>query len=75
MLLPDARRRGEIHFVLARSLPYNIRLAMIAAVLFAGFVFQLYVNMVAGSRVPVSCHTPGDREGLQQHSRQDGRAA
>jgi hypothetical protein len=49
MLLPDARRRGEIHFVLARSLPYNIRLAMIAAFLFTGFVFQCYVNMVAGA--------------------------
>ncbi len=49
MLLPDVKRRGQIHFVFARSLPYNTRLAMIAALLFAGFVLELYVGLVAGA--------------------------
>jgi len=49
MLLPDARRRGEIHFVLARSLPYGSRLCMIGALLFVGFVFQLNLNLFVGA--------------------------
>ncbi len=49
MLLPEAQRRGQIHFVMARSLPYDIRLGMIAALLFAGFVIQLYVSLALGA--------------------------
>ena len=37
MLLPDPRRRGEIHFWAWRALPYRWRLALIAALLAAGF--------------------------------------
>ena len=40
MLLPDAARRGEIKFRLAKSLPYNRRLVIIAGLLAAGFSVQ-----------------------------------
>jgi hypothetical protein len=49
MLLPDVRRRGEIHFVLLKSLPYGTRLPMIGALLVAGFVFQLYLSLFVGA--------------------------
>jgi hypothetical protein len=34
---------------MAKSLPYNIRLSLIAALLFAGFVLQLYVSLPLGA--------------------------
>ena len=40
MLLPDPLRRGEIHFHIAKSLPYGTRLAAILVLLTAGFVVQ-----------------------------------
>ena len=40
MLLPDPRRRGEIHFHVAKSLPYETRLAAMLVLLTAGFVAQ-----------------------------------
>lgn len=40
MLLPDPRRRGEIHFHVAKSLPYEKRLALMLFLLTAGFVTQ-----------------------------------
>lgn len=40
MLLPDPRRRGEIHFHLAKSLPYGTRLAAILVLLAIGFIVQ-----------------------------------
>jgi hypothetical protein len=49
MLLPDARRRGEIHFVIARSLPYGARLGAIVALLFAGLALQLYAYLAIGA--------------------------
>ena len=41
MLLPDPKRRGEIKFVIAKSMPYNARLAFMALLLIAGFVVQI----------------------------------
>lgn len=41
MLLPDPQRRGDIHFVLARSLPYRKRLGLMLALLAAGFLLQV----------------------------------
>ena len=43
--LPDPRRRGEIQFVFAKSLPYHRRLAIILALLAVGFVLQAYVSL------------------------------
>jgi hypothetical protein len=40
MLLPDPVRRGDIHFHLAKSLPYDTRLGLIFVLLTAGFVVQ-----------------------------------
>lgn len=40
MLLPDPQRRGEIHFRVFKSLPYNRRLAAIVALLMAGLAVQ-----------------------------------
>lgn len=41
MLLPDLRRRGEIHFRFFKSLPYTPRLVAIMALLSAGFSAQV----------------------------------
>jgi hypothetical protein len=41
MLLPDPQRRGEIHFHIAKSLPYAVRFQAILVFLTAGFVTQL----------------------------------
>jgi hypothetical protein len=49
MLLPDPRRRGEIHFSLAKSLPYNRRLTIIAVLLAAGFAVELFWNLYVGA--------------------------
>jgi hypothetical protein len=49
MLLPDARRRGEIQFVLARSLPYSRRMALIAVLLAGGLAVQVLVSVWAGA--------------------------
>jgi hypothetical protein len=40
MLLPEPSRRGEIKFSIAKSLPYNGRLVIIAALLLAGLSVQ-----------------------------------
>jgi hypothetical protein len=37
MLLPDPKRRGEIHFVLLKSLPYTYRLLLAIVLLALGF--------------------------------------
>ena len=49
MLLPDPQRRGEIHFSLAKSLPYRRRLAIIAALLAAGLAVQALLSLWAGA--------------------------
>jgi len=41
MLLPEAQRRGEINFVLAKSLSYNQRLTFIVILLVVGLLIQL----------------------------------
>ena len=48
MLLPDARRRGEIDFVFAKSLSYGQRMALLAALLAGGFVLQVLVSLWVG---------------------------
>jgi hypothetical protein len=40
MLLPEPQRRGEIKFLIAKSLLYTSRLALIAFLLAAGFILQ-----------------------------------
>lgn len=40
MLLPQAERRGEIHFYLAKSLPYNMRLIVAFALMAVGLVVE-----------------------------------
>jgi len=49
MLLPDARRRGEIHFALAKGLSYRARLAVIAALLAAGLAVQVLLSLGLGA--------------------------
>ncbi len=49
MLLPEAKRRDEIKFLFAKSLPYNRRLILIAVFLLAGFALQILVNIWAGA--------------------------
>ena len=49
VLLPDPRRRGEIQFELAKSLPYNRRMMIIAALLAAGFILQAAVGLLVGA--------------------------
>ena len=43
MFLPEPQRRGEIHFIFAKSLPYNRRLAIILGLLVVGFLLQALV--------------------------------
>ena len=38
MLLPQAERRGEIHFYLAKSLPYGLRMAISFLLMAVGFL-------------------------------------
>lgn len=47
-ILPDPRRRGEIHFVFAKSLPYGRRMAIVGLLLAAGFIVQAAVPTMAG---------------------------
>jgi hypothetical protein len=47
--LPDPRRRGEIQFVFAKSLPYNRRLAIVLGLLVAGFILQIVVGLGFGA--------------------------
>jgi hypothetical protein len=42
MLLPDPKRRGEIHFAIAKSLSYGKRMAIIVLLLVAGFGYQVW---------------------------------
>ncbi|MBL7077080.1 MAG: hypothetical protein ISS31_06385 [Kiritimatiellae bacterium] len=49
MLLPDATRRGEIKFVVARSLPYNARMLIVMGLLFMGFGIQIYGYLFLGA--------------------------
>jgi hypothetical protein len=72
MLLPDARRRGEIQFVMAKSLPYNVRLAMIAALLFAGFVLQLHVSLPLGAGLLLAASLLGIVKGYSNVPRKMG---
>lgn len=51
MLLPDPQRRGEIHFVFAKSLPYSRRLKIAIVLLVAGFLLQVTVNSLLGALV------------------------
>ena len=44
MLLPDPKRRGEIKFVFAKSMPYNTRITSMACALMAGFAVQICFN-------------------------------
>ena len=44
MLLPDPRRRGEIKFSIAKSMPYNTRLVSIILILVTGFLVQILLN-------------------------------
>jgi hypothetical protein len=48
MFFPEPQRRGEIQFVLAKSWPYNRRLASIIGLLVAGFLLQSLVLHVLG---------------------------
>lgn len=41
MLLPDPQRRGEIHFVFAKSMAYGTRMTLIIMFLLSGFATQL----------------------------------
>ena len=50
MLLPDPPRRGDIHFVFAKSLSYNRRLQIAAVLLVVGGLLQV-VSIVAGAFV------------------------
>ncbi len=43
MLLPQAERRDEIRFYIAKSLPYNVRLAISFALIFVGLAVQFGV--------------------------------
>jgi hypothetical protein len=45
MLLPNPERRGEIHFHLAKRLPYNVRMALALGMIASGFVVQLIFLM------------------------------
>ncbi len=47
--LPSPQRRGEIQFVFAKSLPYNTRLAVILALLAAGFAVQVLWSLAVGA--------------------------
>jgi hypothetical protein len=40
-ILPEPQRRGEIKFKVAKALPYDVRLALIAILLIGGVVLQL----------------------------------
>ncbi len=44
MLLPPVERRGEIHFYLAKSLPYGTRLAISFALMATGFSIQILLG-------------------------------
>jgi len=41
MLLPTAERTGEIHFYIAKSLPYNLRLGLAFGLMAAGLALQV----------------------------------
>lgn len=41
MLLPDPQRRGEIHFVFAKSMAYGKRIVLIGLFLLSGFAVQI----------------------------------
>lgn len=43
MFLPDPQRRGEIHFWIAKSLPYGVRLTVAGIFLVCGFALQLFL--------------------------------
>lgn len=45
--MPDPNRRGEIHFLFAKSMPYHMRLSMIGLFLLAGFAIQIFWNQLA----------------------------
>jgi len=48
MLLPEPQRRGEIKFLLAKSLPYTLRLTLIVFFLAAGFILQFVTDLWLG---------------------------
>lgn len=46
MLLPDPKRRGEIHFIFAKAMPYTLRLAVMLLLLISGFTFQIFFDFL-----------------------------
>jgi hypothetical protein len=46
--LPDAQRRGEIHFLFAKRMPYHSRLILILALLTGGLLVQLMIEFWGG---------------------------
>ncbi len=44
MLLPDPKRRGEIHFIFVKSMPYTTRLSLIVILLLTGFGLQIFLG-------------------------------
>ena len=53
MLLPDPQRRGEIHFKVAKALPYATRLALIVGFLVVGFAVQALGSIEVGAALLV----------------------
>jgi hypothetical protein len=47
-ILPDPQRQGDIHFLFAKSLPYQTRLKLIVAFVAIGLLIQLLVNFWFG---------------------------
>ena len=41
MLLPDPRRRGEVHFFIAKSMPYGMRMTLSLLLVFSGLAVQV----------------------------------
>ncbi|MFA5261268.1 MAG: hypothetical protein WC450_08585 [Candidatus Omnitrophota bacterium] len=46
--LPDPQRRGEIHFLFAKRMPYHSRLIVILALLASGLLVQLMIEFWTG---------------------------
>ena len=51
MLLPDAARRDDIAFTVAKSLPYNTRMLVIMGLLFVGFGVQIFGFLFIGAAI------------------------
>ncbi len=77
MFLPEPRRRGEIHFWVAKSMPYRARLLTAFICLAAGFALQLALsNVLIGAAFLLAAslltlvkgytNLPGDLKGKRQ---------